>query len=164
MPNGRLFSIMSIQFSAAKKVTRIYEINQKELTFELKYESKSHYFCHGAVTSLINEIFMSGNKEGRTKACASFNFSGGLDGDVKVRNLPEINFGRYDHSMITFNQRYLYIFGGKFIQQNYYSQNCFERLDLKNGKHWELIHFSWRDQDAIGFGLLFTSVAMVPFS
>jgi hypothetical protein len=52
---------------------------------------------------------MSGSYQGKTKLCGCFDFR---DGNSKYVEMPELLYGRYNHSMITFNQKYLYIFGG----------------------------------------------------
>lgn len=116
MPNGRIFLILAVltfdQYGEKLNYFEIKEVNKKSWTLESRYVSKSLTFLNGAVTSTINNmIYVTGSKTGRSKSAVAIQVSRQQE-QTTVKGLPEILFGRYDHSMTVLDMRYLYIFGG----------------------------------------------------
>ena len=110
MPNGKIYGVLSVERKKVKR-TEVYEIQPKEGTFVLKC-SKKAYYLKGAVTSIINKIFVTGSQEGKTKSGCQLN----LLNDPIFEDLPEMLVGRHSHAMTVFNQKYLYVFGGVHTQ------------------------------------------------
>jgi hypothetical protein len=116
MPNGRIIGILAVDLGNSNRHTHVIEINQKDWTFDSKIVSKKHFFFRGAVASSVGEVFASGSEIGRSKAAAMINLRGSSSSATEAfRNLPEMLFGRFNHSMIHFDYRYLYTFGGSYV-------------------------------------------------
>ncbi len=149
MPNGKIFVVVS-GFQKGDKATEIYEINKRSWRLELRIKLASHFFYQGAVTSTVNsKMMISGSKYGKIKGVAMVDTKEKKINEIRdVTDLPDLNFGRYHHAMTVLEQRYLYVFGGKFVQNFNYHYNLFERLDLKYPQRgWDLIHFQWENPD-----------------
>jgi len=112
-------------------------------------------------------MLFSGSKLGKIKGAAMIELNSKiLNEENDVIDLPDLNFGRYHHAMTVLEQRYLYVFGGKFVQSLNYHLNLFERLDLKYPKRgWDLIHFQWDNPDLDPLQTpLYTNVNMTPLN
>jgi hypothetical protein len=94
-------------------------------------------------------MLISGSRIGKIKGAAMIELNHKiLNEENDVIDLPDLNFGRYHHAMTVLEQRYLYVFGGKFVQSMNYHHNLFERLDLKYPKRgWDLINFQWESPE-----------------
>eukprot|EP00347_Sterkiella_histriomuscorum_P001343 403372397 len=167
-PNGKIYLVNSI-VAPIRKMKILY-LNQKEMKLNLIFESTNHCNFKGAVCSSMDKIFVGGSSVGKTKACVEFNLraihnqnydqniekmqidSGSQSTESRiVKDLPNLQFSHTGHSMICHNQKYLYVFGGSFMQRNIYYKPIFERLDLHGGirNYWEIIHFQWGSLDLI---------------
>jgi hypothetical protein len=61
-------------------------------------------------------MLISGSRFGKIKGAAMIEIDSKiLNEESDVIDLPDLNFGRYHHAMTVLEQRYLYIFGGKFV-------------------------------------------------
>jgi len=61
-------------------------------------------------------MLISGSRFGKIKGASMIELnSKTLNEANDVIDLPDLNFGRYHHSMTVLEQRYLYVFGGKFV-------------------------------------------------
>ena len=98
MPNGKIFVVYCSVLN--NKQAHIFEYKSKENKLSHRYSSDNHSFLNGAVCSTTNEIYLSGSRLGRTKSCSNVSIT--RDG-IKIRNLPEMIYGRYDHSMTLLN-------------------------------------------------------------
>jgi hypothetical protein len=60
-----------------------------------------HFFYHGAVTSTVNnKMLISGSRYKRVKAAAIIDMGSKLlDENKDIMDLPDLNFGRYQHAM-----------------------------------------------------------------
>jgi len=94
-------------------------------------------------------MLISGSRYKRVKAAAIIDMGSKLlDENKDIMDLPDLNFGRYQHAMTVIELRYLFVFGGKFVHNFNYNLNLFERLDLKYPKRgWDLIHFQWENPE-----------------
>ncbi|CDW78733.1 macronuclear development protein 3 [Stylonychia lemnae] len=144
MPNGKFYIVVSLQKKSGNRELMILSLSNKDMIIKKEYTATKIFHINGAVTSSINSIFVSGSQVGKTKSCSLVRFQ---SDQVIVKNLPELQFGRYNHSMTIKNQRYLYVFGGTFTQDHIYSNSpIIERLDLTRGKQWHIIHLQFRHQ------------------
>ena len=72
MPNGRIFMVLAFQ----AKRTQVFEISKRSWILDLRFESRKHSFVQGAVaSSVMGRLYISGTKEGKTKAVARIDLS-----------------------------------------------------------------------------------------
>lgn len=61
------------------------------------------------MSTSISSVYVTGSQSFRLKACYKLNISENCE-DI---DLPELLFGRFNHSMTLFEHRFLFVYGGR---------------------------------------------------
>ena len=126
--NGKIFWLESFYNMEGKRGTILFEMKKDKNNFDKVAETQL-VSINGAVACSNNAIYISGSQFVKGAECFCFDLADGL---AKIKNLPQLLFGRFNHSMILINSRYLYVFGGQLTQPMPFSSMLFERLDTHN--------------------------------
>lgn len=93
MPNGKIFTVFSQKDLGGSYQTQILEILPKSGEIILKRLYANRLFMRGAVASNFGKVYISGSKKIKTKICVSID----IFNDYEMTDLPELQFGRFNH-------------------------------------------------------------------